>query len=136
MLSVRPIVNWSGFDILSHRIFDPQLNVVGWGIAGAQIGIHIQSWDRTGGGFRDDVARWVPVWERREINPSGSRWYSGTEDARTLLVEVLASGNRNYVIWVSCRALVFTDAKFGLDLWASSCVGCQLPYVVVAEVDL
>lgn len=136
ILSVRPLVNWNGFDTLSHRIFDPQLNVSGWGIAGAEIGVHIQSEDRAGGGFRDDGGRWVPAWDRREINPSGSRSYNDTEDARTLQVDVLASGSRNYVIWVSCRAFVLTQAKFGLDIWASSSVSCQLPFVVVEEMDL
>jgi hypothetical protein len=136
ILSVRPLVNWSGYDILSHRIFDPQLNVSAWVVAGAQIGVHIQSEDRAGGGFRDDASRWETVWQRSEINPSGSRSYNDTADARTLQVDVLASGNRNYVIWVSCRAFVITQAKFGLDTWASSSVSCQLPFLFIEEVDV
>jgi hypothetical protein len=132
-LSVRPVVNWRGFDILSHRVFDPQLDPKGWGVAGAQLGLHVQSWDLAGGTFRDDGGKWVSLLQRSEINPSGPRYYNDTVDARDLQTDVLAASGRKYVIWVSCRALVITQAKFDLDIWASASVSCQIPYVVVEE---
>src|SRR4030095_2969213 len=42
-LTVRPLVNWAGFDILSHRVFDPQSDPKAWGVAGGQVGLHVQS---------------------------------------------------------------------------------------------
>jgi hypothetical protein len=135
-LSVRPFVNWRGTDILSHRVFDSQLSPRGWGVAGAQIGIHVQSWDRAGREFRTDGVKWVPVWERSEINPSGSLNHSGSVDTRDLRLDVLASGDRTYAIWVSCRAFVITQAKFGLDIWSSASMSCELPYLIVEEVAI
>lgn len=132
-LSVRPVVNWSGFDLLSHRIFDPQLHPQAWGVAGAEIGVHVQSRDLNGGAFRNDGGRWETAWHRSEINPSGSRLYNDSMDARDLLVDVLATSQRRYVIWVSCRALVSSQARFGLDIWASASVSCQVPFVIVEQ---
>jgi hypothetical protein len=135
-LSVRPLVNWAGFDILSHRVFDPQLDPKGWGVAGAQLGLHVQSWDLAGGSFRNDGAKWAPLWQRSEINPSGQRNYDDTVDARDLQLDVLAASDRKYVVWVSCRAFVITQAKFDLDIWASASVSCQIPFVVVEEMAI
>jgi hypothetical protein len=135
-LSIRPFVNWSGYDVLSHRLYDPQLTVTGWGTAHGQIGIHVQSWDHSGGAFNNDASRWVTAWNRSEINPSGTRDYNGTEDARTLQLEVLVSNQRRYAIWVSCRAFIGTQARFGLDIRAAASVSCQLPFLFVEEMDL
>jgi len=137
MLSVRPLVNWSGYDMLGSKVYDPEhLPVTGWAVAAGQIGVQIQSTDRAGGAFRNDAARWVSAWERSEPNPSGLRSYNGTEDARTLQVDVLAFGNRNYAIWVSCRAFVLSQSKFGVDTRASSSISCQLPLLFVEETEL
>jgi hypothetical protein len=134
-LSVRPVVDWRGFDILSHRIFDTKLSPSGWGVAAAKIGLIVQSWDLAGNGLRTDGSRWVDVWRRNEVNPSGFRYYDGDSvDARSLLLEVLATSQRQYAIWVSCRAEVITQAQFDLDISASASVTCQLPYLAVEEV--
>jgi hypothetical protein len=132
-LSVRPLVNWSGFDILSSRVFDPQLNPRAWGVASAQIGLIVQSWDLAGNGFRTDKTQWTTVWNRSEINPSGSRNYSGSVDARELLLSVLVTSQRRYAIWVACRAVVITQAVFDLDIFSSASVSCQLPLLFVEE---
>jgi len=135
-LSVRPFVNWSGVGTLSHRIFDSQLSPSGRGVAGAQIGLHIQSWDRAGRAFNTDGVKWVTVWERNEINPSGTLYYNGSVDVRDLRLDVLASGERRYAIWVSCRAFVITQAQFDLDIWSSASVSCELPFLIVEEVAI
>jgi hypothetical protein len=135
-LSIRPFVNWSGYDAMSHRLYDPQLTSTGWGTAEAQIGIHVQSWDNSGRAFNNDAGRWVSVWKRSEINPSGTRDYNGTEDARTLQLEALVSNQRRYAIWISCRAFIGTQSKFGLDIRAGASVSCQLPFLFVEEMDL
>ena len=136
LLSIRPVVNWNGYDILNHRFYDPKVQPSAWGVASAELGLHVQSSDLAGGSFRDDGGHWIPLWKRSEINPSGQRNYNDMVDARSLSLDVLASSNRRYVIWVSCRALVISQAKFGLDIYASSSVGCQIPYVVVEEMIL
>jgi hypothetical protein len=134
-LSIRPLVEWNGFDILSSEVFDRNLKPSGWGVAGARIGIQVQSWDLAGGTFRNEPALWgAPVWERSELNPSGARNYNDTVDARSLQLDVLATKDRQYVIWVSCKAFVITQAPFGLDIRASASITCRMPYLAVEEV--
>ena len=132
-LSVRPLVNWTGFDILSSRIFDPQLNPRAWGVASGQIGLIVQSWDLAGNAFRTDQTKWTTLWNRSEINPSGSRNYSGSVDASDLALSVLVTSQRRYAVWVACRALVITQAVFDLDISSSASVSCELPLLFVEE---
>jgi hypothetical protein len=131
VLSVRPLLNWNGFDVLSSRVFDPQLNPRAWGVASAEIGLIVQSWDLAGNAFRTDATEWTTLWNRSEIDPSGSRNYSGTVDASDLQLSVLVTSQRRYAIWVACRAVVITQAVFDLDIFSAASVSCQLPLLFV-----
>jgi hypothetical protein len=136
-LSVRPYVNWSGFDILQHRVFDPQLNEVRWATATGDLGIIVQSWDLSGKGYYVDARHWINIWERTEPNPSGAHDYDGIASSGTgLQVQVLGSTKRQYAIWVCCRAMVLADPGFAVATRASSSVSCQLPFLVVEEIPI
>ncbi|HEY3202126.1 MAG TPA: hypothetical protein VGL03_00565 [Thermoanaerobaculia bacterium] len=136
-VSIRPYVNWSGFDLLAHRVFDPQLNEQRWATALGDLGIIVQSWDLSGKGYYVDARHWINVWERTEVNPSGSRDYDGIASSGTgLQVQILGSSQRQYAIWVCCRATVLADPGFAVATRASSSVSCQLPFLVVEEIPI
>ena len=128
------MLNWMGYDILSTRVFDPQLNPQAWGVASGQIGLIIQSWDLAGNSGRTDTSQWTTLWNRSEINPSGMRNYSGSVGTPELQLSWLVNNQRKYAIWVVCRALVITQAVFDLDISSSASVSCQLPLLFVQEV--
>jgi hypothetical protein len=73
------------------------------------------------------------LWNRSEINPSGSRSYSGSVSASDLALSVLVTSQRQYAIWVACRAFVITQAVFDLDISSSASVSCELPLLFVEE---
>ena len=134
-LSVRPYVNWSGFDILRHKVYDPQLNEHRWALAGAELGIIVQSWNPAGGAYNVDARHWVNLWKSAEQNPDRWRDYADTASSSTgLQVDVLATKMRQYAIWVCCRAWVIADSGFAVATRSSSSVSCHLPFLVVEEV--
>jgi len=134
-LSVRPYVNWSGFDILRHKVYDPQLNERRWAFGSARLGIVIQSWNPAGGAYNLDASHWVEVFRDVEQNPDAWRDYADTASSSTgLQVDALATSARQYAIWVCCRATVIADAGFAVATRASSSVSCHLPFLVVEEV--
>ncbi len=132
-LVINPFVNWNGYDILTTRVYDPQLNPQAWGVASAQIGLILQSWDLAGNGFRTDTTLWTDLWNRSEINPSGTRNYGGSVGLGTVTLRWLVTNQRQYAIWVACRALVISQSVFDLEILASASVSCQLPVLFVDE---
>lgn len=138
MLRVTPIIDWEGHDHIIYRVIEPHLNPFGKAIAGAQIGLHVQSWDADGGGFRTDARQWKTIWERSELNPpSRFEYYSDFLDGRSLeLNNVLAFSDRRYAIWVSCRTFVYAHTTFGAETFAYSNVMCFLRFLCVEEINL
>lgn len=135
-LKVRPFVQWSGTDILNHHNAMPELGERRQGRASGAIGILIQSWAVGGGSFHSDADHWVDMWDRSEQNPSGTRDYDGTADANALEVQILASGARQYAIWVYCWAYVESQTGFAVATRSSSMIGCHMPYLFVEEVKI
>lgn len=136
-LSVRPLVQWSGYDILAHRQYDPDLEAHAWASSLGAIGLHVQSRSASGGPVHTDARRWQNMWDRSELDPSTNRDYDGTEDSRTLsLDDVFATDEREVLVWVSCRAFSLSQSVFNLDTRASSAISCFLPYLVVEEIPL
>jgi len=136
-LSVRPFVNWSGFDVLSHKVYDPQFGEQRWATASAHLGIIVQSWNLQGGDPRLHARHWLELWRRSEQNPAGTRDYAGAGGPSTgLQVEVPASKNRRYAIWVCCRATVDADPGFAVATHAACGLSCHLPFLVVEELPI
>ena len=104
--------------------------------ASGAIGILVESWDLAGGSFNEDADHSVDMWDRIENNPSGGRDYDGTADANALAVEILASGNRRYAIWVYCWAYVESQTGFAVATRASAMISCRMPYLFVEEKKL
>jgi hypothetical protein len=134
-LSIRPHVQWSGFDILQHRVFDPQLNEQRWARAVARIGLVVQSTKLDGSDPLTEVELWPEAWSRAEINPSGMRDYSGvTGSATGLAAEVTAVSTRRYSVWLCCMATVVADPGFAVSTRASCSISCSSPFLVVEEI--
>jgi hypothetical protein len=135
LLSVRPYVNWSGWDILQHRVFDSQLNEQRWASAAGALGIYVESAEPNGALRNEDANHWIDLWNRSELNPSGTRGYGGSESSATgLQAQFLASKQRRYSIWVCCRAFVSADPGFAVSTRANAALSCELPYLVVEEI--
>lgn len=135
-LRIRPLVQWTGADILNHHNAMPELNERRRGRASCAIGILVQSWAVGGGAFHQDADHWVDMWDRNEVNPTGARDYDGTVDANALQVEILASGNRRYAIWVYCWAYVESQTGFAVATRSSAMIRCHMPYLFVEEVRI
>ena len=134
MLSVRPYVNWSGNDLLQHRVFDPQLGEQRWAVGLGQVGIIVQSRLLAGGDFRTDAIHWQDVWHRAELNPQGASDHDGTiGSAMGLALEVPATSERRYSVWVTCNVMVFADPGFAVATRASAAISCAVPFLVVEE---
>jgi hypothetical protein len=134
-LSVRPYVNWQGWDILQHRVFDPNVDERRWARASTQVGIIFQSWDFSGGGFYTHPPFWTNLWTRLEQNPVGTREYNDTASAASgFQAELFATGLRQYAIWVTCRAEAFADPGFATATYATCSLNCNLPFLVVEEI--
>jgi hypothetical protein len=136
-LAVRPYVRWSGFDTLTHRVHDESIPEQRWATALGSVGILVQSWDSSGGGFYVDAEHYVDVWVRNEPNPSGSREYADVAYSGSgVYVEPLVTSARNYTIWICCRVMVAADPGFAISTYASSSISCEVPYFVVEELPL
>jgi hypothetical protein len=134
MLSVRPYVNWSGNDLLQHRVFDPQLEEQRWAVGLGRVGIIVQSNLVAGGDFRTDAIHWQDVWRRAELNPQGASDHDGTASSATgLAIEVPATSGRRYAVWVVCNAKVFADPGFAVATRASAAISCAVPFLVIEE---
>jgi hypothetical protein len=135
-LSVRPLVQWEGSDILQHRDAMPELNERRRARASGAIGVTVESWARSGGSHHVDVDHFVDVWDRIEVDPSGGRDYNGTLSSNTLGVTILASRQRRYAIWVYCWAYVESESGFAVATRASATIGCKMPLMVVEEIEI
>jgi hypothetical protein len=135
LLRVAPYVNWSGNDLLQHRVFDPQLGEQRWGVAIGQLGIIVQSQRLTGGDFRTDWIQWQEVWHRAELNPQGASDYDGTASAATGLVadDVPVTSGRRYIVWVVCAVKVFADPGFAVATRSTGAISCGVPFLVIEE---
>jgi hypothetical protein len=133
-LSIRPLVNWSGFDILNHRVFDGSLGEVRWATATGELRLVVSSTKTDGSLPNDDHDATNVLWSRSEANPSGTRDYSGTESPLTgFEATILASKDRRYSIFVVAQASVIADPGFAVATRASSSLACDVPYIVAQE---
>lgn len=133
-LWVRPYVNWSGFDILQHRVFDPSVHEQRWAVAQVQLGIFVQSWYLAGGSFNTDATKWITLWNRSELNPVGSRNYQGTAFAGDYTLEAFGTSSRQYAIWATCRATAIAESGFAVATRASASVSCNMPAMLVGQI--
>jgi hypothetical protein len=133
VLSVRPYVNWSGNDLLQHRVFDPQLGEQRWAVALGQVGIIVQSRLLADGDFHTDAIRWQDVWHRAQLNPQGASDYEDTISSAELALEVPATSGRQYSVWVTCNVMVFADPGFAVATRATAAISCAVPFLVVEE---
>jgi hypothetical protein len=133
-LSVRPLVNWSGFDILNHRVFDGSLGETRWATATGELRLFVSSAATDGSLPNDDHDATTVLWSRSEPNPSGSRDYSGTESPATgFEATILASKARRYSIFVVAQGSVIADPGFAVATRASSSMACDVPFIAVHE---
>jgi hypothetical protein len=135
MLSVRPYVNWSGNDLLQHRVFDPQLGEQRWAVGAGWIGIIVQSQLLSGGSFQTDWVDWQPAWSRSELNPQSASDHDGTMSSSTGLVaeDLTVTSARRYTVWVVCQVGVFADPGFAVATRASASIHCNVPFIVIQE---
>ena len=67
-------------------------------------------------------------------NPSETDDYTGvTGSFDGLEVDVLATSDRQYYVWICCRAWVAADPGFAKATMSSSSMSCHLPFLVVEE---
>ena len=134
-LSVRPYMNWSGFDALQHFDADPDLGRQAWATAIGQAGIYIISSTPSGQLWNEDANFWKNLWYRSEPNPSGTRSYEGTESSSSgLEVVIYAEAGRLYEIQVGIRAYVSVSSTFAVTAGASAEVSAKVPFFVVEEI--
>jgi hypothetical protein len=135
-LSVRPYIPWSGYDTLYHGVHQPGTTERRWAVATATMGIILQS---RGPGETPVTERehWAPpLWNRSELNPSGSRTYEGTGIPSTgvALEHPVATNQREYAFWVGCKIAVWADRGFQVSTRAGGTVSCSMPFLVVEEI--
>ena len=134
-LSVRAYVQYSGYDILSHRVHQPGSSERRRAWALGRVGVKVDSWALDGSGYHLDGENLVSVWDRSVENPSDSRDYEGTlSSSDGLIVEPIAVDSRDYVVWVTCVVGVSADPGFEVSTYATSSIGCHVPYLVVEEI--
>jgi hypothetical protein len=135
LISVRPYVNWSGNDLLQHRVFDPQLNEQRWGVAEGSVGIIVQSSTLTGADFRTDGVWWTRAWRTEQLNPQGASDHDGTQSSASgLTLDVPVTSSRRYSVWTVCRAAVFADPGFAVATRSGISMNCSVPFIVVHEI--
>ena len=135
-LSVRAYTQFSGFDALHHRVHDPSLPEQRRAWALGSVGVKVDSWNLDGTGYFQDGLKWVDVWNRSEVNPSDSRQYENSVSSGDgLMVELLATNSRDYAIWVTCLVGVSADPGFAVSTYATSSIGCDVPFFVVEEIE-
>jgi hypothetical protein len=98
-----------------------------------QLGIFIQSWDLSGGGFSSEPPKWVTMWNRSELNPMGSRNYQGNAFAGDYTLNASATSSRQYAIWAACRATAIAESGFAVATRASASVSCKMPFLFVGQ---
>ena len=97
--------------------------------------VKVDSWNPDWSGFHFERERWIDVWDRSEVNPSEYRDHDDSVSSSDgLIVEPLAINTRIYVIWVMCRVGVNADPGFAVSTYATSSIGCHVPYFVVEEI--
>jgi hypothetical protein len=135
VLSVRPFLQWEGYDALQSFDADPDLGQQAWATARGEVGIYIDSAEPDGSVWHEDLNLWHTVWERTEPNPHGTRSYAGTENSDTGLgaSNVFAGAGRIYEIEIGVRAWVSVRPTFAVSAGASAEISAVLPFVVVEE---
>jgi hypothetical protein len=135
-LSVRAYVRYSGYDILSHRVHQPDTTEQRRAWALGRVGVKVDSWKPDGSGFSLDGEKLVTLWDRSVVNPSDSRDYEGSVSVSDgLIVEPIAVNSRDYAIWIMCVVGVSADPGFMVSTYATSSIGCQVVYCVVEEIE-
>ncbi|MEU6896238.1 hypothetical protein ABZ934_31740 [Streptomyces sp. NPDC046557] len=134
LLWVRPYINWSGFDILQHVDYMPGSGEQRRAFALAQVGILVSSRDLAGGNPVSVGQTHVDLWSRDELNPVGSRDYSGTAFAGDYQLRVPASSDRMFDVWATCRVYVLAESGFAVATRASSSASCSMPFMFVGQV--
>jgi hypothetical protein len=135
-LSVRAYAQFSGYDILTHQVHQPGTSETRRAWALGSVGVKVDSVNLAGGDYHLDGESWVDLWNRSEINPSDSREYEGSVSVSDgLIVEPICIASREYAIWVTCRVGVSADPGFTVSTYATSSIGCHVPYFVVEEIE-
>jgi hypothetical protein len=136
-LSIRPYVRWSGTEILTHRVHQPDSSEQrkAWALGG--VGISVDSFNVGGGGDFHEPELWINPWDHWEFNPSVTLDHDGaTTVSDGLQMEVFAVNTRTYSIGIECRVGVSADPGFEVSTYATSSISCQCVYFVVEEVVL
>lgn len=137
LLSVRPYVSYEGGIYLSgRRPVDAWENATstGW----ASVGILVESWARTGGSYFQDRDHFIVLSSYSQMNPTRNwRDFGGSASVSDgLIVEVLASRDRRYRIWVYCWAEVQAQMLVSAGAYAGASLSCWMPYLVVEQKPL
>jgi hypothetical protein len=135
-LSVRAYAQFSGYDILTHQVHQPGTSETRRAWALGSVGVKVDSVNLAGADYHLDGESWVDLWNRSEVNPSDSREYEGSVSVSDgLIVEPIGIASREYAIWVTCRVGVSADPGFTVSTYATSSIGCHVPYFVVEEIE-
>jgi hypothetical protein len=136
-LSIRPYVRWSGTEILTHRVHQPDTTEQRRAWALGSVGISVDSFNVGGGGDFHDGEVWIDAWNHSEVNPTVNLDHDGvTTVSDGLQLEVFAASSRTYSIGIECRVGVSADPGFEVSTYATSSISCQCVYFVVEEVVL
>jgi hypothetical protein len=137
VLSIRPYVRWSGSEILTHRVHQPDTTEQRKAWALGSVGISVDSFNVGGGGDFHDNEVWIDAWNHAEVNPTVTLDHDGvTTVSDGLSLEVFAVSTRTYAIGIECRVGVSADPGFEISTYSTSSISCQCVYFVVEEVVL
>jgi hypothetical protein len=128
-VSVRPFVQWLTSASFTGTDSAPASAV-------ASLGIYVESWARTGGGYFVDRDPWIPVWSQNTNSYLVNQTAAGAATAGDgLSTDFLASSLRKYAIFVYAFLETSAGAQQGRNelRYVGLDIDATVPYVVVEE---
>jgi len=128
-ISIRPYVQWSTSASFTGTESTSAL-------ARANLGIYIESWQLSGGGYFVDKDYWIPVWSQNTQGYMVHNMDGGvTTVGEGLSAEILTNTNRKYAIYVYAYLETSADPQQGKNelRFVTLDIDAHVPFVVVEE---
>lgn len=139
-LSVRPYVNWSGFDHMYSHDAEPDLHGQAIVTTYGEVGIYIISSTPSGELWNVDFNHWWPQWPDPMVTYSNPplntmHSYDGTVSSSSVLEVdgLLVEAGRLYEIQVGIRVHVSVSPAFSVTAGATAGMSATVPFFVVEE---